>query len=293
MAPLVTVAMSVHNGASTLGPAVRSLLWQTFTEWELLVINDASTDDTLHICRQFQDSRIQVIDEPQQRGLAARLNQCVDRARGKYMARMDADDVAYPERFLRQVEYLESHPEIDLLGHGAVLFRGDGEIIGLYPMAECHEDICRRPWWGFPLAHPTWMGKRSWFLKHRYDETLTKAQDQDLLLRTWRTSRFACLPECLLGYRLENVSVSKSVHGRWAYCRRLLVQAKDIPSAVCALRGIGVHTVALARDLMLDLTGVVGRRVRQSYIAADLTAKEQWRSIWDRVSADQPSCVHV
>jgi hypothetical protein len=87
---------------------------------------------------------------------------------------MDADDIAYPERFERQVRYLASHPDVELLGHGAVLFKGEGEIIGLYPTAQDHEEICHRPWWGFPLAHPTWMGKRSWFLRYRYDERLRK-----------------------------------------------------------------------------------------------------------------------
>jgi glycosyltransferase involved in cell wall biosynthesis len=281
--PLVSVAMSVHNGAGTVASAIRSILWQTFSDWELILVNDASTDSTAAICRSFQDSRIRVVDEPEQKGLAARLNQSLDYAHGKYVARMDADDIAYPERFARQVHYLESHPDVDLLGHGAVLFKRKGEAVGLYPMAVTHEEICRRPWWGFPLAHPTWMGRRAWFLKERYDERLSKGQDQDLLLRTYRRSRFASLPECLLGYRIENISVLKSAKGRVAYCRRLLAQADDLSSCVDALRGGMVHGAALTRDLVLDVMGTVEEGSRRSYRFADQATRAEWESIWGRL----------
>lgn len=288
--PLVTVAMSVHNAAATLPAAIRSLLWQTFSDWELILVNDASTDASLEVCRQFKDPRIRVIDEYHQKGLAARLNQCVQLARGNYVARMDADDIAYPDRFERQVRYLESHPEVDVLAHGAVLFRGEGVIIGLYPRAERHDEICRRPWWGFPFAHPTWMGKRSWFLSHCYDERLTKGQDQDLLLRAWRTSRFAALPDCLLGYRMDSISLSKSAVGRLAYCRRLITQVHDAPSAILALRGIGVHALALVRDVILDMSHTMNRRSRLSLTVADDSIAENWQVIWKRLR-DEELCL--
>lgn len=285
--PLVSVVMSVHDGAGTVAAAIRSILWQTFPDWELILVNDASTDDTGGICRRFQDPRIRVIDEMEQRGLAVRLNQAVNSARGKYIARMDADDIAYPERFARQVDYLESHLMVDLVGNGAVLFKRKGEVVGLYPRAISHEDICRRPWWGFPLAHPTWMGKRSWFMNERYDERLVKGQDQELLLRTYRKSRFASLPECLLGYRIENISVQKSARGRVAYCRRLLADSDDLPSLVHAIRGIGVHSIALARDFVFDLVGTVGEKSRRSYLPADQSVRAQWEIIWNRSVSEQ------
>ncbi|HMS83238.1 MAG TPA: glycosyltransferase family A protein [Nitrospira sp.] len=285
--PLVSVAMSVHDGASTVSAAIRSILWQTFPDWELILVNDASTDKTGSICRRFQDSRIRVIEETEQGGLAVRLNQAVSSARGKYIARMDADDIAYPERFTRQVDYLESHPIVDLVGHGAVLFKRKGEVVGLYPRAINHEDICRRPWWGFPLAHPTWMGKRSWFMNERYDERLTKGQDQELLLRTYRKSRFASLPECLLGYRIEHISVQKSARGRVAYCRRLLADMDDLGSLVHAVRGIGIHSIALARDFLFDLAGTVGEKSRRSYLSADQSVRVEWEAIWSRSVSEQ------
>lgn len=283
-APLVSVVMSVHNGAATITAAVRSILWQTFTDWELIVVDDASTDETAAVVARFRDPRIRLIHGLKQLGLAARLNQCVELARGTYIARMDADDIAYPHRFQRQVAYLQLHSDVDLVGHGAVLFKGEGEVIGLYPMAERHEDICRRPWWGFPLAHPTWMGKRSWFLKNRYDKRLMKGQDQELLLRAWRQSRFASLPECLLGYRIEKISIVKSVRGRMAYCRRLLRQTNDVPSALDTLRGLGVHGLAFVRDAVLDVTGSTGVGIRQSYLPADENVRREWQIVWNRLA---------
>ncbi len=284
--PLVTVAMSVHNAASTLESALRSILWQTFSDWELIIVDDGSTDETGLILSQFNDARIHVVHGAGgQQGLATRLNQCIELARGKYIARMDADDVAYPERLERQVRYLEAHPDIDLLGHGAILFKEDGLAIGVYPSASEHEEICRQPWWGFPLAHPTWMGKRSWFARYRYRATLTKGQDQVLLLRSYRSSRFAALPDILLGYRMEGISVRKSGRGRMNYCRQLLAQVCDVGSALTAVRGLLTHGVALGRDVLLELTGSLSQRSRQSFQAANEEVRVHWQWVWSRVTS--------
>ena len=127
--PLVTVARSVFNAAATVGLAVRSILAQTCGDWELIVIDDGSTDRTREILSRAQDPRIRFIQEPSGNlGLAPRLNQCVRLARGRYIARMDADDVAYPQRLEKQVSFLQDHPDIDLLGTGAVVFKGEGEV---------------------------------------------------------------------------------------------------------------------------------------------------------------------
>lgn len=284
--PLITIAMSVHNGEKTIREAIRSILWQTCTDWELVLVNDASTDSTARILRQFHDPRIRFLDEPQRKGLAVRLNHCVTLARGRYVARMDADDIAYPERFERQVQFLKAHPDIDLLGHGAVLFTGEGQVLGVYPSACTHEEICRRPWWGFPLAHPTWMGKQSWFAQYRYDDGLTKGQDQDLLLRSYRTSRFAALPDLLLGYRMGGISVKKTWPGRVSYCRQLVRQAHDISSVVTAVRGVLIHSLALGRDALLEATGSLSHRSRQSFQVANNRVQSDWREVWRRVTSE-------
>jgi glycosyltransferase involved in cell wall biosynthesis len=291
--PLVTVAMSAYNASGTIDLALRSILTQTYPNWELILVDDGSTDRTAEIVSHVKDSRIRFIQEPSgNMGLAARLNQCVRLARGQYIARMDADDVAYPQRLEHQVQFLEAHRDIDLLGTGAVIFKDKGEIIGRYPTACSHESICRRPWWGFPLAHPTWMGKRTWFLSHSYSEKDIRCEDQTLLLRSFSHSRFAALEEVLLGYRVGKISAGKLGRGRLNYCRRLLTKVKDPLSSSWALMGLGVHGAAFARDVML-VGGTIGKDARRSWISAAQAEKDQWQSVWAALNQGHAALTHA
>lgn len=222
--PLVSIGMSVRNSESTLKPALRSILQQTYTNWELLLLDDGSRDETVSIARRYEDPRIRLIADGRGLGLAARLNQAVGLARGAYFARMDGDDISYPERLERQVGMLELHREVNLLGCGAIVFDSRGEAVGRLPSRLDHEEICARPWAGFYLAHPTWMGRIEWFRKNPYRKDALRAQDQDLLLRTYRQSRFAALSDVLLGYRQETLSLSRILRGRYHFSRALLRQ---------------------------------------------------------------------
>lgn len=211
----VSVILPVFNAQKTLLLAVDSIRNQSFQDWELLILDDASTDSSVRYARSIEDKRIRIVLQGQTSGLAARLNQGIDLAKGKYIARMDADDIAFPERLARQVTFLESHPEIDLVGTRALVFRDSGSVIGLLPFAQNHDEICVHPWNNIPLAHPTWMGRSEWFRRHRYAmPEYHRAEDQELLLRALRDSRFACLPEVLLAYRLGPFSALRTLTGR-------------------------------------------------------------------------------
>ena len=199
--PLISIAMPVYNCEPTLAPAIRSILHQTFENYELLLLDDGSSDRTLEVARSFPDPRIHVFDDRSHQGLVSRLNQAIDLSRGKYFARMDGDDVSYPERLALQVEHLQQHPEIDLLGGGILVFKRDGEVLGTREVRTSHQQICRRPWAGFHLPHPTWIGKTVWFRKHHYRPDALRCEDQELLVRTHKESQFAALGEIVLGYR--------------------------------------------------------------------------------------------
>ncbi len=280
--------MSAYNASGTIGLALRSILAQTYPNWELIVVDDGSTDRTAAIILSVKDSRIRFLQEPTgNMGLASRLNQCVRLAKGQYVARMDADDVAYPQRLERQVQFLEEHRDIDLLGTGAVIFKGEGEIIGCYPTASSHEAICRRPWWGFPLAHPTWMGKRGWFLAHPYSDEDTRCEDQALLLQSFAHSRFAALEEVLLGYRMDRIAARKLGRGRLNYCRRLVGQVHDTHSALRSMQGIFVHSLGFGRDVLLDLAGALNRSSRRSFQAVNDRVRNEWRVVWQDVSGSE------
>lgn len=223
--PAVSVILPCHNAAATLGLAIRSLLRQSFADFELLLLDDGSTDGSAAIAAAIADPRLHHVGDGCRRGLAARLNQGVSLARGRYVARMDADDVSFPERLARQTDFLDAHPDVDLLGCRAVVFRDDGHIIGLLPFAGTHEALCARPWRGIPLPHPGWMGRREWFVRHRYrSPEVLRAEDQELLLRAAPSSRYACLDEVLLGYR----------QGRFGL-RRTLLARRSLLAAQCSL----------------------------------------------------------
>lgn len=201
-APSVTVLLPCFNGAATLEQALRSVCDQTFDDFELLLIDDGSTDESVTLAQSLGDARIRILSDGVNRGLSVRLNEGVKAARGRYIARMDADDLCFPTRFAQQVAFLEAHPEVDLLGCRAVVFRDAGEVIGLLPFAADHASLCARPWRNIPLPHPSWMGRRSWFEAHPYRlPEVRRAEDQELLLRGCMDSRYACLPEVLLAYR--------------------------------------------------------------------------------------------
>jgi glycosyltransferase involved in cell wall biosynthesis len=228
-APAVTVVLPVYNAGRDVLRAVASILQQTFTDFELLVINDGSTDDSAALLNQCRDPRLRVIHQDNI-GLAATLNRGVQLARGRYIARQDQDDVSFAERLAKQVAYLDAHPPVDLLGTRAVVFREPGEVVGLLPFAATHAALTAQPWRGIPLPHPSWMGRRDWFLKHGYrTPEVVRAEDQELLLRASSSSCYACLDEVLLGYRQTRFDL-----GRTLRTRRTLLAAQ---TALFAQRG--------------------------------------------------------
>jgi len=164
-------------------------------------MDDGSTDDSVEYARALSDGRVRVLSDGIRRGLAYRLNEGIAAARGRYICRMDADDLALPERLRLQVDYMDAHPDIDLVGARAIVFR-EKDVIGLLPFAATHEELCAKPWDRIPIPHPTWMVRRDWYLKHPYrTPEVLRAEDQDLLISAYPESRYACLPEVLLAYR--------------------------------------------------------------------------------------------
>lgn len=282
--PGVSIALPVYNAAKTLPLAIRSMLRQTFTDFELIILDDGSTDDSAQVIARFDDPRIRYISDGRNRGLAARLNQAIDLARGKYIARMDADDVSYPERLARQVSYLDQHPDVDLLGTGALIFQGNGEVVSRFPVQMRHDDICRQPWKGFCLAHPSWMGRADWFRKFRYRyPEVVRAEDQDLLLRSCRSSRFANLMEPLLGYRQEPITagnVGRIVLAKRSYAiaaARFYWQSRQLPMAFFAL------AVQYAKSVVYRFSAALGlNRYLLSHLALPTDSHEvaQWQALW-------------
>jgi glycosyltransferase involved in cell wall biosynthesis len=286
--PLVSIAMPVFGCEKTLGLTIRSILHQSLQDWELLIIDDGSPDKTVEIGRSFKDPRILVIADGLHLGIPRRRNQAIEMSRGKYFGLIDGDDLAYPERLERQVRYLRTHSEVDLVGCGVLVFRGDGRLLGTREVRMSHQQICERPWAGFHLAQPTWIGKGEWFRTHGYRVELARAEDQDLLLRTYKTSCFAALPDILVGYREESLSLRKNFVGRYSFCRSLLREAFQHKDYLLALRGIWGQSLKGLADFLAISTGLNHRALRHRARPVEDSVRERWEEVWELVADVDP-----
>ncbi|MDQ6740620.1 MAG: glycosyltransferase [Actinomycetota bacterium] len=277
--PLISIGMPVRNTEKTLTRAVRSIINQTYPHWELLLIDDGSTDETLRIARSFSDPRIGIRADGASLGLPARLNQAVAASRGTYFARMDGDDVSYPARLERQLAYLRDHPEVDLVGTRTLILDPNGTPLGKRPFPEQHQAICRDPVRGFPLAHPTWLASIDFFRRYKYREDAKRSQDQDLLMRAHRGSVFANVPEILLGY-YEELNLSKLLRSRRTIMGFAFREYSRRGLPHLAVRAIAEQSLKSAVDLVAVSSGLNYRLLRHR--ARPITASEA--SEWEQVA---------
>ena len=216
-APVVSVLLTVYNGQRYLAQAMESLLRQTFENFEVIVIDDGSTDDSPEMLRRYatRDPRVRLVSRANT-GMTRALNEGLKLVRGEFVARMDADDVCRPERFARQVAYLREHPECVAVGSQVQMI--DPEGLPICPKRDTgftHEQIEGSLLdMGWPMVHPAVM-LRTDALRAvgGYAEQYRTNQDHDLFLRLAERGKLANLPETLLDYRqhFQSVSFSKGI----------------------------------------------------------------------------------
>jgi glycosyltransferase involved in cell wall biosynthesis len=283
--PIITIAMPFYNSAATLELSIRSLLNQSFGDFELLLCDDGSDDLGLVIARSFNDPRVICWSDGRRLRLAARLNECIDRARGSYLARMDADDIAYPDRLARQLAFLANHAEVDLCSAGAMVFGKQGRPLWRFSPAQEHAAIIRSPFRGFPLWHPLWMGRIGWFRRWRYDESAWLAQDQELLLRSYRLSQFANLPQVLLGYRRERVTLKKLFRYKLLHVQYVCKQPGAAPDNWQKFQLLVITAARFAANCVALFGGFENRVGHQAAKAPTLAELAEWRIVWKLLSA--------
>lgn len=256
--------MSALNAEDTIEMTIRSIVAQTETNWELILTDDGSSDRTGEIAHSFADQRIRVYREELTLGAGVRANQGIDLARGQFIARMDADDICYPQRLARQLAYLTQHPEVDLLATEALIIDDDNRAVGLYPQTgTTHAEIIARRFSGFHFAQPTWMGSADWFRRIRYAGSKIRSQDQDLLYRSYRTSRFALLPEVLVGYRRNTIPLWKLVRGRRHLAASMIQHLTAAGEPIGAVRAMTMQVIKGGVDIVaagLRLSHLIERR---------------------------------
>jgi glycosyltransferase involved in cell wall biosynthesis len=211
-APVVTVGLPFYNSENDLLTAIRSVFAQTYEDWELILLDDGSSDGSLEIAQSIKDPRVRVISDGENRKLPTRLNQIHREARGIYSARLDADDVLHPRRLAEQVAYLQAHPTVDLVGTLMYSMNERDGISGLQGTGTLEFE----PWESLDravLMHATVTGKTRWFRDNPYDETFPRDQDRELWSRTCQFSRFATLDEPLYYVNETEFSVAKFLQG--------------------------------------------------------------------------------
>jgi glycosyltransferase involved in cell wall biosynthesis len=211
--PVVSVLLPVFNGEKYLVQAIDSILGQTFRDFELLLIDDGSTDGSLKILRKFEmlDSRIR-LTKRENRGLIATLNELLAQARGKYIARMDADDVALPGRFASQVHFLEANSNVACVGGAFELIDCAGRYLTTLSPPQGDEEVQKLILGGHgAIAHPSVMINGDCLRAvGSYDAAYETAEDIDLWLRLGEVGELRNLPEVVLKYRLHDKSISGS-----------------------------------------------------------------------------------
>lgn len=210
--PRVSVLMPVYNGERYLRKAVESILNQTFTDFEFIIVDDGSTDNTWQILQGYvaNEPRIVLVRNETNIGLAGSLNKGLGLARGEYISRMDADDVSLPERLAAQVAFLDEHPEVGVVGCAVHLIDADGSPMRVRRYPTMHGSILWALCFHTPLAHPTVVFRKAVVERvGGYDAASLANEDRDLWQRLSSVTRFANLPQVYLLYRRHPDKVSR------------------------------------------------------------------------------------
>ncbi|HYP13746.1 MAG TPA: glycosyltransferase, partial [Bryobacteraceae bacterium] len=261
--PKISIILAFLNPGEDFKLAIQSVFAQTFTDWELILMDDGSTDGSLEYAQSIDDRRVRVVSDGTQRNLNYRLNQMIDLARGEYIARMDADDVMHPERLAKQHAELQRHSNDTVVGTAAWSLDVANHVVGLRPMRNVQRH-------GFAATasfmHPTVAASTEWFRRYRYSESFIfhRSQDAELWFRSSPESRFVTIEEPLLFYReVGNFSFNKYVGTQLG-----LVVLADRLGSTDRLGGLRALTLALAKLWITGVASALGKNqmiVRRRY----------------------------
>lgn len=236
MKPLVTIGIPTYNVERFIALSIKSVLAQTYSNFELIITDDGSSDNTVEIIRSFDDPRIMLIVDGENHGISYRLNQQIDMAKGKYFVRMDGDDLMFPDRVEKQVRYLEEHSDVDVVGAKTIVIDEKNEILGARESGR--RDISKSEIFGsVRFIHPTVAGKTVWFKKWKYREEVAGCEDMDLWIRSYDSSIFADLDSPVLFYRDPlKYKLRTFLHRQKKIIRCVWMLRKEAPSCMAIVR---------------------------------------------------------
>ena len=213
--PLITIGIPFYNAETYLADAIKSVLVQKYSNWELILIDDGSTDNSLAIALKYikRDQRIRVISDGKNKKLPTRLNQIINEAKGEYIARMDADDLMHSERIAKQLLFLQSNPQFDLVSTSLISIENTKKIIGIrtsLPKKVTKKDALLGK---SGIVHASILAKTEWCRRNLYNEHNLLAEDHEL----WLTAaikddlKVGFLPEYLYYYREESSATKQKM----------------------------------------------------------------------------------
>lgn len=195
----VSVGIPMYNAEKFISYAIQSVLSQTHFNFELIITDDGSSDKSIEIVKSIVDPRIILLSDGENKGISYRLHQQIELAQGKYFFRMDADDIMFPDRIKKQVDFLEKNPDVDVVGSSCVVIGDGNEILGFRSPANI--STLKETLYKVSFIHPTVAGKTNWFKVNKYSLVLSGVEDFELWHRTFVKSKFFNLPEPLMFYR--------------------------------------------------------------------------------------------
>lgn len=285
-APRVSVLMAVYNGAAYLREAVDSVLAQTYRDFEFVIVDDGSSDESVRIVRSYADPRIKLHVAPRNLGQTTALNVGLRLCEGEYVARMDGDDVCHPERFARQVAVLDADPALGIVGSAVTIVDGRGRTLDFSPQPEYDATIRFVSLTRNPFHHPTVTIRRRVLIDHglEYDERFQANQDFELWTRLLPVTRAANLPEALLRYRVHgsNISVKRLAEQQRTsidFCRTRQVDERVEPLDLTSLYEI-FDTIHGSRIVGSPRVADAGAAVGRYLLLAETHARDATSRKW-------------
>ncbi|HEY1142543.1 MAG TPA: glycosyltransferase [Sphingomicrobium sp.] len=259
--PIVSVLLTAHDRERFIGDAVRSVLHQSFADFELVIVDDGSTDRTVDVIRAFDDPRIRLVRHAANQGIPAARNRALDEANGTFIAWLDSDDVSRPNRLTDQLAFLAAHPEVAMVGACAGKIDAHGRRksgIRIPPFA--HDDI--RAWQLFqsPFQQSSLMGRAEILKRHPYRAQYPVCEDVDLFLRLTRKHCVANIPKVLIDRRLHE---QQTVEIQQQRIRRMKAElARPLLTAI----GVNFSSPDLERHVDLGLINAIPQMPHGLYL---------------------------
>lgn len=292
--PLVSVLMPVYNGVQYIVAAVDSVLAQTYTHWELIIADDGSTDGTLALLQGYSDPRIRIIQHAANKGLVDTRNELVDAAQGVYIAMLDSDDIALPTRLEEQVQFMEQHPNVALLGSWVQAIDGNDVLQAIYRYELQGEELKCHLLINNHFTQSSMMLRKSLLPAAVYRAQFTVSEDYDLWVRIAQQHPVGNLQKVLVYYREHGNNISIRKQDEITSCDQAILKEQlsrllpDIDaSSVAAVFALSRNAVAEQdiAGLLSVLTKVLAANAQMALYAQSVLGRYLFHRLWATIKA--------